>query len=290
MKAAGLSRFVLLVLLSGAAFACASCSVRAGETDTMVERYLAARRGNVQLVPLSEEYGLFSLEAAYYVQESLARQVVALDGPVVGYKVAYASEAARKQFNIPEPARGPLFAAQRVPNGSTLPANVFQEITLETEIAFTIGRRIDRPVKDVNELRRYVRWVHVAFDAGNFPYNTADVSATPADMIAIGTGAYRFVVGPAFPAADVDIDDIPLTLSRNGERLRDSSTKEVLGSPWNSLLWCANHLNGYGLTLEPGMVVLTGTAAPAYRERGEAIRGRYEGEAGPLGKISLTLK
>jgi hypothetical protein len=38
------------------------------------------------------------------------------------------------------------------------------------------------------------------------------------------------------------------------------------------------------------MVVLTGTAAPAYRVRGDDIRGSYVGDCGALGKVTLTIE
>jgi 2-keto-4-pentenoate hydratase len=62
-----------------------------------------------------------------------------------------------------------------------------------------------------------------------------------------------------------------------------------MGSPWNSLLWLVNHVIGHGGVMEPGYVVLTGTAAPAYKAKGEDIKGHYEGDCGALGSVSLTI-
>jgi len=41
--------------------------------------------------------------------------------------------------------------------------------------------------------------------------------------------------------------------------------------------------------MEPGYVVLTGTAAPAYKAKAEDIKGHYEGDCGALGSVSLTI-
>jgi hypothetical protein len=38
------------------------------------------------------------------------------------------------------------------------------------------------------------------------------------------------------------------------------------------------------------MVVLTGTAAPAYKVKGEDIKGYYVGDCGPLGKVTMTIE
>ncbi len=209
-------------------------------------------------------------------------------GGVAGYKVAYASKAAQEQFGMDEPARGPFFMIQRLSNGSKISVKAFNEITIETEVAFTLGKRIDKPIKDVAALKPYVKWVHTAFDAGDFPYIPSPQKPTPQDMIAAGTGAHLFVLGPALEPEKVNVDAAIIKLARNGKTIRESSATNVMGSPWNSLLWLVNHVVGRGDVLEPGYVIVTGTAAPAYKAKGEDIKGYYEGDCGALGRVSMT--
>jgi len=259
------------------------------KANKMVKEMLAAREIQTQIQYLTKTYGSFSIEQAYQIQAALAKGLSKRLGSVVGYKVAYASKAAQKQFGMDEPARGHLFKMQRLPGGSKLSAEAFNEIMLETEVAFTLGKRIYKPIKDVAALKSYVKWVHSAFDAGNFPYTTDQTKPTAEDMIAIGTGAHVFVLGPAVEPGKVAIDAATLKLARNGKTIRESTATNVMGSPWNSLLWLANHVVKHGGELEPGDVVLTGTAAPAYKAKGEEIKGYYEGDCGALGKVALTI-
>lgn len=262
----------------------------APDAKAMIDQMRAARLRHVQIASLTQTYGAFSMQQAYRIQAALAAQLVEMLGPVAGCKVAYASKAAQEQFGIAEPVRGPLFLSQRTPNASMLPAGLFNEITLETEVAFTIGKRIDKPIKDVAELKALVKWVHAAFDAGDSPFTADGAKPNAQDMVAIGAGSHVFVLGPAVDPAKVDIDAIDLALARNGDTIRRSPARNVMGSPWNSLLWCANHLVRSGQSLEPGMVVLCGTAAPAYKATGVEIKGDYVGDCGPLGKVTLTIK
>ena len=263
---------------------------KAPDAKIMIDRMQAARVQHRQIPSLTQTHGAFSMQQAYRIQAALAGQLVEMLGPVAGCKVAYASKAAQEQFGIAEPARGPLFLSQRTPSASVLPAGLFNEITLETEVAFTIGKRIDKPIKDVAELKALVKWVHPAFDAGDSPFTADAAKPNAQDMVAVGTGSHVFVLGPAVDPGEVDIDAVDLALARNGETIRQSPARNVMGSPWNSLLWCANHLVRSGQTLEPGMVVLCGTAAPAYKATGVDIKGNYVGDCGPLGKVALTVK
>jgi len=260
------------------------------DVDKMVKEMLTGREKKTQIPCLTQTYGSFSMDKAYQIQATLAKKLCEKLGPVVGYKVAYASKAAQQQFGVDEPASGPLFLLQRVPTGSKLPASAFMELLIETEIAFTLSKPIDHPIKDVTEIRDYVKWVHTAFDLGDERFVTGDTKPTAQDSIASGVGAHFFVLGPAMDPSKVNIDAITIKLIVNGKTIEQSPATNVMGSPWNSLLWLVNHvvkLEGY---LQPGMVVVSGTAAPAYKVKGEAIMGDYVGDCGPLGKVTLTIE
>lgn len=260
------------------------------KAQDMIAEMLAGRRKNAPIPPLTHTHGSFSLDEAYTIQRLLARRLRWRLGPVAGYKVAYASKAAQEQFGIQAPASGPLFQIQRVPAGSILRSEEFTELLIETEVAFTIGRRVREPIKDVDSLKPYVRWVHAAFDIGNDRYDSAPARPVVADQVANGVGAHRFVLGPAMDPDEVDVDAAILKLAVNGKSVAESAATNVMGSPWNSLLWLANQVVERGDVLEPGHVVLTGTAAPAYKAKGADLAGSYLGDCGLLGKVSCTIR
>lgn len=284
---------VSLVVLSGLLVVGADRQAYGGDdvkADRMVAEILAAGENQTQIQYLTKTYGSFSIERAYEIQAILTKGLSKRLGDVSGYKVAYASRAAQEQFGVDEPASGPLFRLQRVPNGSKLSASDFVEIAMETEIAFTIGKRIDRPVGNVEQLKGYVKWVHAAFDIGDYRFVSGETKPTPQDMIATGVGAHFHVLGPGVAPDKIDVDAITLKLLRNGETVAESPATNVMGSPWNSLLWLANKMVKTGGALEPGDVVVSGTAAPAYKTKGRKIKGRYRGECGDLGTVTLAIQ
>jgi len=260
------------------------------DVDKMVKEMLAGRKNQTPIPCLTQTYGSFSMDKAYQIQAALAKKLSRNLGPVVGYKVAYASKAAQQQFGVHEPASGPLLLLQGLPTGSKLPAHAFMELLIETEIAFTLSKRIDHPIKDVTEIKDYVKWVHSAFDLGDERFVTGQTKPTPQDSIANCVGAHFFVLGPAMDPSKVNVDAVTIKLILNGKTITNSPATNVMGSPWNSLLWLANHVVKLGGKLQPGMVVVSGTAAPAYRVKGKAIMGDYVGDCGPLGKVTLTIE
>ncbi len=260
------------------------------KVEQMIAEILAAGENQTQIQYLTKTYGSFSIERAYEIQAVLTKGLSKRLGDVSGYKVAYASKAAQEQFGVDEPASGPLFRLQRVPSGSKLPASAFMEITLETEIAFTIGKRIETPIGNVEKLKKHVKWVHAAFDVGDYRFVSGPTKPTPQDAIATGVGAHFHVLGPGVAPEKIDVDAVTLKLLRNGETLAESPATNVMGSPWNSLLWLANKMAKTGGALEPGDVVVSDTAAPAYKTKGRKIKGRYRGECGDLGRVTLTIQ
>lgn len=259
------------------------------KAEEMLTEMIAGRRRNRPIPPPTKTYGSFSLDVAYKIQGLLARRLRFRLGPVAGYKVAYASKAAQEQFGIKAPASAPLFLLQRVPNGSVLPAGDFTQILIETEVAFTIGKRIREPIKNVEDLKPFVRYAHAAFDIGNNRFDSSQAKPVVADQVANGVSAHRFILGPAMDPNEVDVDKVTLKLAVDDKTVAESAATNVMGSPWNSLLWLANQVVERGEMLEAGHVIVTGTAAPAYKAKGAKLAGSYAGDCGALGKVTCTI-
>ncbi len=258
--------------------------------DKMIDEMIKGRRIMKPMPYLTHTYGDMSIDEAYEIQKVLDVRLSGRLGPASGYKVAYASEAAQKQFGVDEPARGTFFLSQRVPNATVLHSKDFMEILLETEVAFTIDAVIKEPLKNVEELKKVTRWIHAAFDAGDYRFVTSGPKGVVQDMIASGTGAHYYVLGPGKDPATIEADDLTLKVIKDGEVIRTSSSAEVMGDPWNSALWCVNDVIKRGGRIRAGTVILTGTAAPAFRASGNDIKGDFTGDCGPLGKVRLRIE
>jgi len=142
----------------------------------------------------------------------------------------------------------------------------------------------------VEALKPFVRWVHASFDIGEDRFDNTQARPVAADQIAGMVSGHRFLIGPAHETVTVDVDAVVLTLTHNGAVVAEAPATNVMGSPWNSLQWLANHLVKRGSALEPGDVVLSGTASPAYKVSKARLGGTYLGEAGPLGRITCTIE
>jgi 2-keto-4-pentenoate hydratase len=239
--------------------------------------------------PSAAAGGALSLEEAYAIQDDVACALAERLGALAGWKIAFASRAVQERFAIGEPAAAALYAAQRVPNGATLRAEEFAGgvFHLEPEIAFTIGRRIDAPVASVEALRPHVRSLHSAFDLPErrYPWEEGGV----ADAVADAIGAHRFALGPPVAPQGRELASLVLGARRGEETVSGGPAAAVMGDPWNALLWLANQLVARGRALEPGQVVLSGAAAPAFAAHGASAAGHYVGGAEGLPPVVCTV-
>lgn len=259
------------------------------DVQQMVADVVSARESLGRIPPLTETYGAFSVEEAYVIQERLIDELIKRHGAVVGYKIGFASPDDFATFNIDEPAYGPLFESYRVEDGGSIDSDTFNRFHIENEVAFVVGRAIETPVQDVESLKPYVQSVHAGFDMADTVFDPPSAQTIP-DFVANGGGAKAFVLGPAKDPREIDIDDVSLTVERNGERLYEGPSTAVMESPWNVLLFLANDLIQRGHALQAGDVVLTGKVAPAVVREGDAVGGTYTGSAGPLGEVSVTVQ
>ncbi len=248
-----------------------------------------ARATGAQVAPPSIALGPMPLGIAYLSQDYLTRDMVAGGDHVAGYKVAFASASSRAASGAAGPAYGRIFTSQRRDSGSAMSEREFHKITVELEIAMVIGRRIDRPVKTVEQLKRHVHAVCPALELPNQHFSPDAGRARFEDLVADNLGCHRFVLGPARAPGGVDLARVAATLTRDGQAVAAGRGSDVLGDPWQSLLWLVNGLVAADITLRPGDVVLTGAMAAPYRPSLTESVGTYVGDFGPLGKVSCSI-
>ena len=85
--------------------------------------------------------------------------------------------------------------------------------------------------------------------------------------------------------AEIDLLEEPVELMQDGRPIAEGRGANALGHPARAVAWLAAKLAERGRSLEPGMLVMTGTLTPILPiERGSV----YVGEFGTLGNVKAT--
>ncbi len=116
------------------------------KVDSITNILLAARKNQIQLSPISKQLDSLALREGYRLQDNLSQKLIPLLGPVVGYKMAFATESALKKYKLKEPVYGPLFKKQEIKNHGEVYLDDFMQFHIENEIAFVMNENIEEPI------------------------------------------------------------------------------------------------------------------------------------------------
>ncbi|MDB6060542.1 MAG: 2-keto-4-pentenoate hydratase [Verrucomicrobiaceae bacterium] len=234
--------------------------------------------------PLSGDYGKeFTLDTAYRVQRAAFQQFYQ-GTSALGFKAALTSPAAQQMYGVNQPlaaALPPNAQLKREEDGYHQVLKEFRQPMAELEIGFRIGQRIKTPIADVRALQALVTEISPVVELPEFAHQGADNKFGVTDIIASNAGARRLILGAARAPAQIDANNVAVTLYREGEVLTQGTGRDVLGDQWQALLWLVNRVVASGWQIEPGQLLITGTMGRPVKLRD----GLYVADFGKLGRI-----
>lgn len=223
-----------------------------------------------------------SLQEAWEAQAAL----VPLAGDMAGWKIAATSEAGQASLAVDAPLPGRLFERFVHSDSTTLSAEGMHMRLVEAEFAFRIGT--DLPAQTPiarDEVLGAVEALHLAIEIPDSRFERFE-GIGPENLIADNACAGRFVLGsPVSNWASFELSEVPVTMAINGLEVAVGSGGAVLGDPRTALVWLANELARFGVSLEAGMVVTTGTTTvPPPVSPGDQVVATF----GDLGSVSVS--
>jgi 2-keto-4-pentenoate hydratase len=223
---------------------------------------LAAYDSRVPLPPLTAADPGLSIADAYAIQLAQVAAWTEAGAVIKGHKVGLTSAAMQRQLGVDQPDFGHLLDTMFLPEGVTADIGRFLQPRAEPEIAFVLGRPLRGPGVTVAEALAAVEFVLPALEI--IDSRIADWKITLPDTIADNASSAAVVLGgrPVRPDA-LDLSLTGCLLYRNGRIEGTGAGGAVLGSPVNALVWLANTLGPYGVTLAAGHVVLPGSVCAA---------------------------
>ncbi len=230
----------------------------------IASRHDGARRNVAQVLRITLEYPEMTIDDAYACQQAWVEQQLAAGARIVGHKIGLTSRAMQRTMQIDEPDFGTLLDYMVVDTGAIWQASDFCDPQIEVELAFVLGERLfgtDVTSDDVLDASAYVVPALELIDARSHRVDPADrVSRTVRVTIADNAADAGVVVGATRvdPRA-IDLRWVPAILKRNGIVEETGVAAAVLDDPVQGIVWLAHRLAKYGVALEAGEIVLSGS-------------------------------
>lgn len=210
--------------------------------------------------PLRDGLAPDDISGAYAVQSINTRYWVDSGRQIVGRKIGLTSKAVQAQLGVDRPDFGVLFADMQVANGGILRAKDLLQPKAEAEVAIRLGRAIENPDVQRDELLDAVDAFFPAIEIVDSRIASWRISF--ADTVADNGSSARFVLGAEVAPKGQDLWACGMVLERNGDVVSVGAGAACLGHPLNAAVWLARTLADAGEPLRAGDVILTGALGP----------------------------
>jgi 2-keto-4-pentenoate hydratase len=139
----------------------------------------------------------------------------------------------------------------------TMPASDFMQPRIEGEVAFLTCKPLREP--NITARRVLVATDACALGIEIVASRIADWKIQLVDTIADNASCGGFTLGPwDKKLRDSDLSALAMSVRKNGALAGEGLGSAVLGNPAIAAAWLANKLVNFGVSLEPGDVVISG--------------------------------
>lgn len=234
---------------------------RAAVTAKFAEELYQALRAGKTVPPLIERDASLVIDDAYAISlEILAKRQK--DGErVVGKKIGVTSKAVQDMLGVHQPDFGFLTDRMFIEGDIDIKANGLIQPRAEAEIAFILKDSLKGPGVTAEQVIAATESIAPCFEIVDSRIHDWKIGIV--DTVADNASCGVYVLGEARvdPRAH-DLPSLHVTVTKNGQPLSEGYGSAVQGSPAEAVAWLANTLGAYGVTLEAGDVILSGSLVP----------------------------
>ena len=245
-----------------------------------------AERTRVPMDPLTTAYPEIDVVDAYEIQLINIRQRVAEGATVVGHKVGLSAKAMQTMMGVDEPDYGHLLADMEVFEDVPVIAGRYLYPRVEVEVGFILAD--DLPGAGCTEDDVLAATAAFVPSIELIDTRIKDWKIKLCDTIADNASSAGFILGPErVSPKDIDITAIDAVLTCNGDVVAQGRSDAVLGNPVTAVAWLARKVDGFGVRLRAGDIVLPGSCTRAIDARpGESFVADFTG----LGSVRLSFE
>jgi 2-keto-4-pentenoate hydratase len=255
------------------------------DIDAMAQELWDANRTGKPIAPLSERVPAPDEVDAYAIQSVNTERRVASGATIAGRKIGLTSLAVQKQLGVDQPDFGSIYSDLVFGDGEEIDPGVFIAPKVEAEIAFVLGRDVDREMPTAPDILRAIEYVLPSIEIvdcriADWKIRFVD---TVADNASFGAAVFG---GPARKIDDLDLRLCGMTMDLNGAQASTGIGAACLGHPLNAAVWLARKLAFFGTPLREGDIIMTGALGPMVPVKpGDAAEAQIDG----LGSVRVRI-
>ena len=225
------------------------------------EELFAALRERRTVPPLIARSEGLTIDDAYSISLDFLARRTAEGERVVGKKIGVTSKAVQDMLGVHQPDFGFLTDWMHVSGDIDVGAKKLIQPRAEAEIAFILRDGLRGPGITPEQVIEATEAIAPCFEIVDSRIDDWKIGIV--DTVADNASCGVFVLGEA--RADPRNHDLPslrVTVTKNGAPLSEGLGSAVQGDPAQAVAWLANTLGEYGVTLDAGDIILSGSLVP----------------------------
>ena len=232
------------------------------QIESFGDALYAALVNRETIEPLTEQAPGIEIDDAYQISLRMLQRRTDAGERVVGKKIGVTSKAVMDMLNVHQPDFGFLTDRMMYSTGADIPVSTAMiQPRAEGEIAFILKDKLTGPGVNNADVIAATDFVMPCFEIVDS--RVRDWKIKIQDTIADNASCGAVVLGDtAIKPTSVDLSTCGLVMELNGEIISTGAGAAALGSPVNSVTWLANTLGPFGIELEAGEVILSGSLVP----------------------------
>ena len=238
--------------------------------EALARRLEDAWETRTAIPPLSEADGVATAQEAYAIQSRWTELRLAQGERLSGRKIGLTSRAMQEQMGVGEPDYGDLWASRFFPSSlglAEMPAAIFLQPRAEGEFAFLIGRPLPESRVTAQDVLVSTQAIAVAVEV--IDSRIVDWRLKLVDTIADSSSYGALALGPwSSSLRSADLRTLGMLIHHNGRPCVEGIGAAALGHPARAVAWLANKLTSFGVSLQPGDIVLSGSLGRSIPVRG----------------------
>jgi len=255
--------------------------------NDIIDYLYCAERDAKEVIKVTNEYPELIIKEAYELQDGLLARKLAENGTkTVGVKLGLTSKAKQEMMGVKEAIYGYLHSDMLAFEWEPISYSELIHPKVEPEIAFMLSEDLQGVDVTAEDVIKATKFVAPALEIIDSRYK--DFRFTLVDVVADNCSSAKFIVGSKWVSPNaIDIGNIGMVMSKNGEVEQTGSSAAVLGHPATAIAWAVNELGALGKGLKKGDIVLSGAMSEAIAfKAGDSIIAELDG----LGSVSMYCK
>lgn len=238
----------------------------------------------IGITPFTSEKPTITVEEAYQIQLETIKRKLEEGQKIVGKKIGLTSLAMQNLLGVDEPDYGHLLDSMVIENGQTISMQQVLQPKVEAEIAFILKKELRGPNVTSLDVLQATEYIVPALEIVDS--RIKDWKIKLQDTIADNASSGLYVLGGKPTRIDeVDLEQIGMVLTKNGDLVNTGVGAAALGNPANCVAWLANKLSEFDITLDAGEVILSGALSAAV----DAVEGDvFTARFAHIGQVSVS--